>query len=141
MDARETEKDGTTEQVGSPESSSGSSTRDGLPMEQQKTWEEEQERRDTISQLPAFNDLPLRKTHTHTLGVLKLRADDDDDPSDWWFASTAIPLIAATFAPMANVLSIAALVVYWRNKIVEPPGPDYDEYYMSTSVGLKDPRW
>ncbi|GAB7342270.1 hypothetical protein MBLNU457_g0509t2 [Dothideomycetes sp. NU457] len=39
-----------------------------------------------------------------------LRPWDDDQEADWWFASTAIPLIAAALGPLANVLSIAALV-------------------------------
>ena len=34
--------------------------------------------------------------------------------SSWWFASTAIPLLAATTGPLSNVLSIAALVTPWR---------------------------
>ena len=74
----------------------------------------------------------------HTLGVLKLRATHDDLPTDWWFASTAIPLIAATFAPMANLLSIAALVVYWRNDV-----EDFEEPLLreATSKGYPDPDW
>jgi len=32
------------------------------------------------------------------------------DPSQWWFASTASPLIAGTFGPIANGFSICALV-------------------------------
>lgn len=43
-----------------------------------------------------------------------LRPWDDDEYQDWWFAGTAIPLLAATIGPLANVFSIAALVVYWR---------------------------
>lgn len=43
-----------------------------------------------------------------------MRPWDDDDEEDWWFASTAIPLLAATLGPLANVLSIAALVTSWR---------------------------
>ena len=130
-----------------PSSSSGSSGDEirREKSEKQKLWEqelEESERQDTITELPDdFEAPPLKKRHTRTLGILKLRADNDDDPSDWWFASTAIPLIAATFAPMANVLSIAGLVVYWRNKIVQPPGPNYDIQYQETSVGYKDPKW
>ncbi|CBX99258.1 hypothetical protein IAQ61_000631 [Plenodomus lingam] len=38
----------------------------------------------------------------------------DGDQSDWWFASTGIPLLAATLGPLANVTSIAALVTSWR---------------------------
>ncbi|KXL46569.1 MAG: hypothetical protein FE78DRAFT_145884, partial [Acidomyces sp. 'richmondensis'] len=36
-----------------------------------------------------------------------------------WFASTAIPLLAATIGPLANVMSIAALVTYWRMCLVD----------------------
>ncbi|KAI4716294.1 voltage-gated potassium channel [Aureobasidium sp. EXF-10727] len=43
-----------------------------------------------------------------------LRSWDDDQKQDWWFAGTAIPLLAATMGPLANVLSIAALVTPWR---------------------------
>lgn len=47
-------------------------------------------------------------------------AQDQSLPGHWWFASTAIPLIAATFGPMANGFSICALVYSWRAYI--PPG-------------------
>lgn len=57
-------------------------------------------------------------------------------PRDWWFASTAIPLLAATLGPMANVLSIAALVVYWRENYSEAaPGVAED------AVPYQDPSW
>ncbi|KAJ9651351.1 Potassium channel, partial [Neophaeococcomyces mojaviensis] len=87
----------------------------------------------------ADNDYTLSRPRTHTAlgGILKFRARDDDDPTDWWFASTAIPLLAATFAPMANMLSIAALVVYWRNWTqTDDPITKY-----STSYGQRDPQW
>src|SRR5690349_18217989 len=42
--------------------------------------------------------------------------------SRWWFASTACPLIAGTFGPMANAFSICALPNKWRVYI--PPGKD-----------------
>ncbi|RMZ91615.1 hypothetical protein DV736_g1149, partial [Chaetothyriales sp. CBS 134916] len=97
---------------------------------------------DAIESAPKDNDannpeLKLSTTHTHTLGKIVLRAAEDDLPVDWWFASTAIPLIAATFAPMANLLSIAALVVPWRNSVTNEE-PALRE---STSVGYADPRW
>ena len=44
---------------------------------------------------------------------------DDGEPQDWWFASTAIPLLAATLGPLANVLSIAALATPWRACLVK----------------------
>jgi hypothetical protein len=37
---------------------------------------------------------------------------------------------------MANVLSIAALVVYWRDKVITP-GITADD----TAIGIKDPYW
>lgn len=49
----------------------------------------------------------------------KLRPWDDDQEQNWWFAGTAIPLLAATIGPLANVLSIAALVTYWRMCLVD----------------------
>ena len=65
-----------------------------------------------------------------------LRPDDDDQPQDWWFCSTAIPLLAATTGPLANVMSIAALVTSWRNNYdLASPGID------SESTGFPDPRW
>lgn len=65
-----------------------------------------------------------------------LRPDDDDQPQDWWFCSTAIPLLAATTGPLANVMSIAALVTSWRNNYdLANPGIDAD------STGFPDPRW
>ena len=53
---------------------------------------------------------------------------------DWWFASTAIPLLAATTGPLANTLSIAALVTSWRNQY----GPMHtDDQYTH----IPDPHW
>jgi potassium channel subfamily K len=41
-------------------------------------------------------------------------------PSRWWFASTACPLLAGTFGPIASGFNICALVYQWRQYI--PPG-------------------
>lgn len=83
------------------------------------------------------NQLPRPQTMTLLGCRFKLRARDDDGPSSWWFASTAIPLLSATFAHMANMLSIAALVVYWRNTVTtDDPAQKY-----ATSIGLPDPQW
>lgn len=54
--------------------------------------------------------------------------------SRWWFASTACPLIAGTFGPMANAFSICALPEKWRVYI--PPGSD--EGHGRT---VQDPKW
>jgi potassium channel subfamily K len=118
-----------------------------LKLEKLSTWNTDDRRDTSATAEDADLGPPLKHHHTHTLGKLKFRADDDDDPIDWWFASTAVPLIAATFAPMANVLSIAALVVSWRNNLVKEictdgvcvpttaaTGPD-------ASIGFPDPHW
>jgi potassium channel subfamily K len=57
--------------------------------------------------------------------------------SDWWFASTGIPLLAATLGPLANVSSIAALVTSWRqtNYLDGSFVSDFD------GVPYADPRW
>ncbi|TKA80052.1 hypothetical protein B0A55_01758 [Friedmanniomyces simplex] len=56
------------------------------------------------------------------------------EPSHWWFASTACPLLAGTFGPMANGFSICALANYWRVYI--PPGGTEEH-----GVEIKDPSW
>ncbi|KAL6712507.1 hypothetical protein ACN47E_000384 [Coniothyrium glycines] len=56
------------------------------------------------------------------------------DPTQWWFASTASPLIAGTFGPMANAFSICALVEKWRVHI--PPGSD-----EAHGTKIADPKW
>lgn len=50
----------------------------------------------------------------------RMRTRDDDAEADWWFASTAIPLLAATLGPFANVLSIGALVTPWAMNLLDP---------------------
>lgn len=65
-----------------------------------------------------------------------MRPDTDDLPTDWWFCSTAIPLLAATIGPLANVLSIAALVTSWRQNY-NSQFPDVDDQ----AVGFPDPKW
>jgi potassium channel subfamily K, other eukaryote len=55
---------------------------------------------------------------------------------DWWFASTAIPLMAAALGPLANVMSIAALVTSWRMNY-DPNYPGVDDQ----AIGYPDPHW
>jgi potassium channel subfamily K len=61
-----------------------------------------------------------RKKHMHPWEADDLgpREWNQDEPQDWWFASTAIPLLAATIGPLANVLSVAALVTPWRSCLI-----------------------
>ncbi len=68
--------------------------------------------------------------------MFHFRPDDDGEPHDWWFCSTAIPLLAATTGPLANVMSIAALVTSWRNEY-DPAFPNVD----AQSKGFPDPKW
>ncbi|KAJ5558353.1 Ion transport 2 [Penicillium sp. DV-2018c] len=67
-----------------------------------------------------------------------MRPPEDDEPQSWWIASTAIPLIAAATGPLANVMSIVALVDRWRDTIISrtegPAGNLVQE-------GNPDPQW
>ncbi|CAL3965428.1 unnamed protein product [Diplocarpon coronariae] len=107
--------------MASPSSSSSSSSSDETTA---------QNRRDSAA--------PEKSEPVLTIGKLKLRGKTDDLPQDWWFASTAIPLLAATIGPLANVLSIAALVSKWRVKLpnngVLPEGLD------SLGTPIEDPE-
>ena len=58
------------------------------------------------------------------------------NPSRWWFASTAFPLLAGTFGPMASAFNICALVENWRVDI--PPGFGANEAH---GVNVPDPKW
>lgn len=72
------------------------------------------------------------RSHVH------MRPPDDDEPQSWWIASTALPLVAAATGPLANVMSIVALVMPWRSKIIsfeEGPGGDAIQHDYS------DPQW
>ena len=56
------------------------------------------------------------------------------DPSRWWFASSAFPMIAGTLGPVASAFSICALVRPWRQYY--PPGTDIDQ-----AAFVDDPAW
>ena len=76
--------------------------------------------------------------HLQQWWKFKMRGFDDDLERDWWFASTAIPLLSATIAPFANVLSICALVTYWRENIDGGDGVLLSEL---AGTAFPDPRW
>ncbi|OQE44449.1 hypothetical protein PENCOP_c002G06697 [Penicillium coprophilum] len=69
---------------------------------------------------------------------IHLRPPEDDEPQSWWVASTAIPLIAATTGPLANVMSIAALIMPWRSEILSHDDGPAGNYIQK---GYPDPRW
>lgn len=56
------------------------------------------------------------------------------DPSRYWFASSAFPMVAATLGPVASAFSVCALVRPWRQ--IFPPGSDIDK-----AVFVDDPDW
>ncbi|KAK0641039.1 hypothetical protein B0T16DRAFT_430968 [Cercophora newfieldiana] len=56
------------------------------------------------------------------------------NPSRWWFASSAFPLVAATLGPVASSFSICALVKPWRQYY--PPNTDIDN-----AAYVPDPAW
>ncbi|GAM39499.1 ion channel [Talaromyces pinophilus] len=63
---------------------------------------------------------------------------EEGQTQDWWVASTAIPLVAATTAPLANLMSVVALVTSWRNEI-HPS--QLDSQGRTLQTGIKDPDW
>ncbi|EEA27257.1 Potassium channel [Talaromyces marneffei ATCC 18224] len=63
---------------------------------------------------------------------------EEGQTQDWWIASTAIPLVAATTAPLANLMSVVALVTSWRNE-VHPN--QLDSQGRTLQIGLEDPNW
>lgn len=67
-----------------------------------------------------------------------MRPPEDDEPQSWWIASTAIPLVAAAAGPLANVMSIVALVMPWRSHITsDEDGPAGN----LIQAGYPDPHW
>jgi potassium channel subfamily K len=62
--------------------------------------------------------------------------DDFMQPSQWWFASTACPLLAGTFGPMASGFNILALVHSWRQSL-----PDLTHTYEGEGHTIQDPPW
>jgi potassium channel subfamily K len=67
-----------------------------------------------------------------------MRPAEDDEPQTWWIASTTIPLIAAATGPLANVMSIVALIQPWRNDIISKTLGRAGNYLEE---GYPDPPW
>ncbi|KAI0477760.1 hypothetical protein GGR56DRAFT_424839 [Xylariaceae sp. FL0804] len=67
------------------------------------------------------------------------REDEGQDhvhmnPSRWWFASAAFPMIAGTWGPVASAFSICALAKNWRQYI--PPDSN-----VTIAIFVGDPPW
>ncbi|KAJ7457934.1 hypothetical protein B0H11DRAFT_1818017 [Mycena galericulata] len=64
----------------------------------------------------------------------ELRDDEDEEevgyfqPKRWWFTSTAFPLVAGTFGPLANFFSVCAQSQSWRE-------------YDANGIRIPDPEW
>lgn len=56
------------------------------------------------------------------------------EPSRWWFASAAFPMVAGTLGPVASAFSICALVRPWRQSY--KPGDD-----ITDAPFIPDPSW
>lgn len=67
-----------------------------------------------------------------------MRPPEDDEPQSWWIASTAIPLVAAAAGPLANIMSIVALVMPWRSKIIARKDGPAGNWIQE---GYDDPHW
>ena len=80
------------------------------------------------------DSLRERERHIHYRLVHLEHINTNYEQSRWWFASTAFPLIAGTFGPMASAFSICALVVHWRVAI--PPGGAEEH-----ATFIPDPKW
>ncbi|KAK4202840.1 hypothetical protein QBC40DRAFT_338077 [Triangularia verruculosa] len=85
---------------------------------------------------------PVAAIRTIGGGRIKLRGRSDNLPQKWWFASTAIPLIAATIGPFSNVLSIVSLVSPWRLTLPDNGTPFSDNRGSDDAAwGIPDPKW
>jgi potassium channel subfamily K len=95
------------------------------------------------------NGSPTRQTHAddaqarssiwdRLASQFHMRPPEDDEPQSWWIASTAIPLVAAAAGPLANVMSIVALVMPWRNQVLSRQDGPAGNWIQ---VGYDDPRW
>jgi potassium channel subfamily K len=81
---------------------------------------------------------PIKETADDFDGDDEEQKEDADfnQPSHWWFASVACPLLAGTFGPMASGFNICALVQYWRQTIP-------NRFHGTEEQGTKipDPTW
>ncbi|EPS40845.1 hypothetical protein H072_5256 [Dactylellina haptotyla CBS 200.50] len=68
--------------------------------------------------------------------ISKKGQQDEQLPTFYFLFSTAFPLISATLGPVANVMSICALVVPWRVYIPDIPGASAEN-----SDKIPDPAW
>jgi len=93
------------------------------------------EANDTLGKLKDENGAGNEDTGT-TNANMQLHGQDKAQamPTRWWYASTAFPLIAGTFGPLANAFSICALVENWRVQV--PPGGTEEH-----GIDIRDPSW
>lgn len=109
-------------------------------------------RHHTSNSLSAHHQNEKKPKRQHNWSFKPREWNDQDEP-DWWFASTGIPLLAATLGPLANVLSIAALVTPWRMCVLQnvTSGPEARDCNWSGDAAdlsadlegrtFRDPEW
>ncbi|KAJ3751356.1 hypothetical protein DFH05DRAFT_1411565 [Lentinula detonsa] len=82
--------------------------------------------RDRVGSSNSRRKLRTGESHPQTAGDAfreELQVDDEEEeigyfaPQRWWFTSTAFPLVAGTFGPLASLFSVCALVQTWRVKL------------------------
>ena len=100
----------------------------------QPTGSQQGQERDQIEPEPPSTPITGQSRKRRWWNILKKWEKDE---ADWWFASTAIPLLAATLGPLANVSSIAALVTPWRQQNIVN-GEVLTDF---EGVPFGDPRW
>ncbi|KAK4461576.1 hypothetical protein QBC42DRAFT_269864 [Cladorrhinum samala] len=83
-------------------------------------------------------DYHVRAAEPNGKKLPKRKKEDDQpsylDPSRWWFASAAFPMMAGTLGPAATAFSICAFARPWREKYT--PGSEVD-----SATYIKDPHW
>ncbi|KJZ76964.1 hypothetical protein HIM_03841 [Hirsutella minnesotensis 3608] len=82
-------------------------------------------------------ELPFPPSPVQIEAIREARFQNDDahlNPSRWWFASSAFPMIAGTLGPVASAFSICALVRQWRQHW--PPNSS-----LQQATYVDDPSW
>lgn len=86
-------------------------------------------------------NIPLVMEHTLDIPVLRiagLSVQPGEDHFIWWFTiSSYFPLISACLGPMANMLSIIALIQHWRyDTVLKRDIPDLPEVIVLNTLSL-----
>ncbi|KEQ70843.1 hypothetical protein M436DRAFT_53156 [Aureobasidium namibiae CBS 147.97] len=127
----------------------GASKHQPAELERKSSWHRGDSEGSNIQHISPTRRRSIERTPGHKRWwKFMLRSWDDDQEQDWWFAGTAIPLLAATMGPLANVLSIAALVTPWRMCLLDGVQPESCPWDGSSELlpdldghTFGDPHW